>query len=243
MREALLSQVCCVFPPGFPSDRRPRRRVGSFCSPARRHPRGLCPVAFSFSFNEIWLVSDSPARRGASGSCCGSAWSDQASVILFSGINEWCLLFGSTPEQQRRHTPSPAPCSNRQGLAGARWEARAAMRCIDLRHTAVGQVRPREASRPALVFNDTNTVDATRVSAGDAPPPAGGGRPVSRPRPACSSAPPTGGGRRFFEPDSKQAFRFPRRPALVAGVASDRRSYTHTRSVLNLSYTPAPHGA
>ena len=154
-------------PSPTPSDRRPpapRRTPGrglrsaAASGPTARHAGTFrvlpsnCILVYL-----IVLVSDSPARRGASGSCCGSAWSDQTPRCFPVSTNGHAA---SPPKEGRRRAatrPAP-PLALRQGLAGARWEVRATMRCTNLRHTAVGQVRLRESSRPAL----HRAVDATR---------------------------------------------------------------------------------
>lgn len=144
-----------------------------------------------------------------------------------------------TREQLDRHTPSPAPCSSkRQGLAGARWEARAAMRCIDLRHTAVGQVRPREASRP-VEDSSLSRPRSTRPGCQLATHPRrreAAGRSVD---PPCSVPPLRRrvGGRRFFEPDSKQASVFPRRPALMPALVFRIGAATHTHVAIQTFHT------
>lgn len=87
-RGALPSQCAACFLRASPATGAPPA-CRELLLPGTPAPRGLCPVAFdSSSFHEERvLVSDSPARRGASWSCCGSAWSDQASVTFPVSMN------------------------------------------------------------------------------------------------------------------------------------------------------------
>ena len=155
---------------------------------------------------------------------------------MFPGINEWSRRLPSERgEAAGRHTPSPAPCSQARFGRGAVGSS-----CCYAMHKLTTHSRWPGPAPGVIATRPSQGGRRDPGSAGDAPPPAGGGRPVCRPR--TLPVPPlrrrvVGDG--SFEPDSKQASVFhAARPSLPAWPRIGAATHTHS-SDSNLSYTPA----
>ena len=168
-------------------------------------------------------MSDSPARRPASGSCCGGP---RGGASVYPHRHQR-LPHPETGGGNSFTLDDPTRRFVKKGVvAGTRREARTATRCANLEPKPLARSGPEPATCEDVYVL---AVDAVPGSAGDAPPPAGGEGSVFRPKSAPqSSAPPTFGGRRFS--DRIRSKRSVRRRDHLRSQADDRRSYSKHNS-------------